>query len=378
MIERRDLAVGGMHCAACAGTIEEALRKVAGVKEASVNIATRRATVRFDPTLATPEDLIGAIRGAGYEGSEAPEPSSAATHSEPRIERWRLWVAVALTAPVAIIAMAHGRLPWPDHATGAWIQLTLSAPVVFWCGAPFFRGAWAAFKRRRADMNTLVAVGVATAYLTSAASMIAPGLFVASPGGAAPPIYFESAAVIVTLILVGRTLGARARHRAGGAIRALLELAPERARVVRDGAEVEVLSRDLAAGDLIAVRPGERIPTDGVVVDGACRDVDGSQAVGFPVYARAVVPLTARGRIVEESYNQPVQCGGVPVYPGDYLIGDGSGVVFVPQDRLDEVLAVAEELAAREQEMLAEIRKGADILQVDQQHGYERMLQRES
>jgi regulator of RNase E activity RraA len=113
----------------------------------------------------------------------------------------------------------------------------------------------------------------------------------------------------------------------------------------------------------------------GVVVDGACRDVDGSQAVGFPVYARAVVPLTARGRIVEESYNQPVQCGGVPVYPGDYVIGDGSGVVFVAADRLDEVLAVAEELAAKEQEMLAEIRKGADILQVDQQHGYERMLQ---
>jgi 4-hydroxy-4-methyl-2-oxoglutarate aldolase len=113
----------------------------------------------------------------------------------------------------------------------------------------------------------------------------------------------------------------------------------------------------------------------GVVVDGACRDVDGSQAVGFPVYARAVVPLTARGRIVEESYNQPVQCGGVPVYPGDYVIADGSGTIFIPQDRLDEVLAVAEELAAKEQEMLAEIRRGADILEVDKQAGYERMLQ---
>ena len=128
-------------------------------------------------------------------------------------------------------------------------------------------------------------------------------------------------------------------------------------------------------GDILSTAAGLR-GLSGVVVDGACRDVDGSQAVGFPVYARGVVPLTARGRIVEESYNAPVQCGGVPVYPGDLVIADGSGVVFVAQDRADEVLRVAAELAAREQEMLAAIRAGCSLLEVDQQHAYERMLEK--
>ncbi len=129
-------------------------------------------------------------------------------------------------------------------------------------------------------------------------------------------------------------------------------------------------------GDILSTA-AKRRGLSGAVIDGACRDVDGTQAVGFPVYARAVVPVTARGRIVEESYNHPVQCGGVPVYPGDLVIADGSGVVFIPQDRAAEVLAVAEELAAREQEMLAQIRAGVPLLEVDRQAGYERMLQRE-
>jgi 4-hydroxy-4-methyl-2-oxoglutarate aldolase len=115
----------------------------------------------------------------------------------------------------------------------------------------------------------------------------------------------------------------------------------------------------------------------GVVVDGACRDVDGCQAVGFPVYARGVVPMTARNRIVEDAFNVPVQCGGVAVHPGDWVLADGSGVVFIPQDRIEEVLGVAEELAAAEQKMLASIKEGMAILQVDQQSGYEQMLKRD-
>ena len=144
------------------------------------------------------------------------------------------------------------------------------------------------------------------------------------------------------------------------------------------------------AGDVIVVDNGGRVDVSGwgdilstagklrglsgAVIDGACRDVDGCQAVGFPVYARGVVPMTARGRIVEESWNQPVQCGGVPVYPGDYLIADGSGVVFIRQDRLEDVLQAAEELARREQEMLESIKKGISPAEVDRQHDYEGML----
>jgi regulator of RNase E activity RraA len=127
-------------------------------------------------------------------------------------------------------------------------------------------------------------------------------------------------------------------------------------------------------GDILSTAAKMR-GLSGAVVDGACRDVDGSAAVGFPVYARGAVPMTARGRIVEESWGEPVQCGGVAVQPGDVLIADGSGVVLVPQDRLEEVLAVAEDLAAREQAMLEAIRAGAPLLEIDQQHAYEQMLQ---
>jgi regulator of RNase E activity RraA len=146
-------------------------------------------------------------------------------------------------------------------------------------------------------------------------------------------------------------------------------------------------------GDVIVVDSGGRIDVSswgdilstasklkglsGVVVDGACRDVDGCQAVGFPLYARGVVPMTARNRIVEDAFNVPVQCGGVAVHPGDWLIADGSGVVFIPQDRVEEVIGVAEELAAAEQKMLASLKEGMAVLQVDQQSGYEQMLKRE-
>ncbi len=146
-------------------------------------------------------------------------------------------------------------------------------------------------------------------------------------------------------------------------------------------------------GDVIVVDNGGRLDVSGwgdilstaaklrglsgVVIDGACRDVDGSAAVGFPVYARGAVPMTARGRIVEESYNQPVQCGGVAVHPGVVVIADGSGVVFIPADRLEEVLAAAEELAAREQAMDEAIRAGVPLLEVDQRANYEQMLRQE-
>ncbi len=153
------------------------------------------------------------------------------------------------------------------------------------------------------------------------------------------------------------------------AMRAIAAAEPGDVIVIDSGGRTDVSSW----GDILSTAAQTRGLT-GVVIDGACRDVDGCQAVGFPVYARGVVPVTARGRIVEESYNTPVQCGGVPVYPGDLVIADGSGVVFIPQDRAEEVLRVAEELAAREQAILAAIRQGVPLLEVDRQHDYERML----
>ena len=175
--------------------------------------------------------------------------------------------------------------------------------------------------------------------------------------------------------IVGRVMTVRTRPAgratAGGhlAVGAIASASPGDVIVVDHGGRLDVSGW----GDILSTAAKLR-GLAGVVVDGACRDVDGSAAVGFPVYARGAVPMTARGRIVEESYNQPIQCGGVAVHPGDVLIADGSGVVFIAQERLDEVLQVAEELAAREQAMLEAIRAGVPIDEVDRRADYERML----
>jgi Cu+-exporting ATPase len=184
-----------------------------------------------------------------------------------------------LSLPLLVISMSHGavsafEVPWIN-----WLQLALAAPVVFYCGAPFFRGAWGALRNGAADMNTLIATGTGAAFLYSAVATVAPRL-IASAGGApahagghaadaAVPVYFEAAAVIVALILLGRLLEARAKGRTSEAVRRLVGLQPRTARVVRaDGTHEDVPSEELAVGDVVLVRPGERVPTDGVVVEG--------------------------------------------------------------------------------------------------------------
>lgn len=165
----------------------------------------------------------------------------------------------------------------------------------------------------------------------------------------------------------GRTVS---QHHLG--MRAIAAAEPGDVIVVDSGGRIDVSSW----GDILSTASKLK-NLSGVVVDGACRDIDGCQAVGFPVWARGVVPMTARGRIVEDAFDEPIQCGGVAVHPGDWLIADGSGVVFIPQDRVEEVLGVAEELAAAEQQMLASIKEGDGLLEVDQRHGYEQMLQKD-
>jgi len=173
-------------------------------------------------------------------------------------------------------------------------------------------------------------------------------------------------AVTVRLVPAGRI---ESKHHLG--MRAIAASEPGDVIVMDNNGRLDVPTW----GDILSTAAGLR-SVSGVVIDGVCRDIDGCAAAGFPVYARGVVPLTARGRIVEESTNQPIQCGGVAVYPGDLVIADGSGVVFIAQDRADEVLRVAAELAKKEQQMLADIRSGAALLEVDRQHAYEQMLRR--
>jgi Cu+-exporting ATPase len=285
-----------MHCASCAARIEKALAEAPGVVSATVNFATARATVQFDPAQTTAEALHAVVRGLGYDvlvtGEEMMVPEALhAAEEQRRLEdctrqRQRFLVALLLTAPVVVLAMAGHLVPalrkvfaFPARP---WIELMLTTPVLFWAGREFFAGAWAAARHRAADMNTLVAIGTLSAWLYSLVATLAPGWFIAAGHAGVVGVYYEVAAIIVTLILMGRLLEARARSRTNGAIRALMDLAPKLARVERDGMELDIPAAELRVGDVVMVRPGEKIPVDGAVIDGRST-VDESMLTGEPL-----------------------------------------------------------------------------------------------
>ena len=255
--ERIDLPVSGMTCAACARTIERTLAHTPGVERAHVNFATSTATVEYNPEQVKVGDFVGAIEELGY-GVPETEP---APDTEAIRYRRRLIVAVLCAAPVLVLGMAH------THT--AWVQLALTLPVIFYSGAPFYTGAWSALRHRSANMNTLIALGTGAAFLYS--------VFETARGG--HEVYYEAAAVIIALILLGRTLEARARGKASEAIRRLMDLQPPTARVIREGSETEVPLADVRVGDVVVVRPGERIAVDGTVLEGESA-VDESMLIG--------------------------------------------------------------------------------------------------
>lgn len=291
--ERVSLPISGMSCAACAVRIEKNLNRAPGVETANVNFATRQATVEFNPSATSPETLADVVRDSGYQVPERPAPAGETTaaaeeedweqrerEAEYQDFRRRFLVALVLGLPVLVMGMLHWQSPW-SH----WLQLLLTTPVLFYAGSPYFTGAWAALRHRAADMNTLVALGTGAAYLYSVVATLAPRAVVpdtghrAHGGPATAPVYFEAAAVIIALILLGRLLEARAKARTGDAIRRLVGLQVRTARVVRDGVEQEVPVEAVAPGDVVLVRPGEKIPVDGVVRDGESA-VDESMLTG--------------------------------------------------------------------------------------------------
>src|SRR5207245_1568824 len=264
--------VRGMHCAACVGKVERALTSVPGVDRASVNLATERASVSFDRALTSVDALRTAVAAAGYELAEArPEagPSDdaeqAAREADQRRQRTRLVVGALLSAPVLLGGMAH-LLPWvPAVLQDPWVLLILTTPVQFWVGWQFHRGFLRDLRYRNASMSTLVSVGTNAAYFFSVAVTLWPHAF---PEHGAMR-YYDVSAVVITLVVLGRWLEARARGRTSEAIRRLVSLAPRTARVVRDGVEVDVPTADVQVGDFVRIRPGERVPVDGVVREGA-------------------------------------------------------------------------------------------------------------
>ena len=275
--ETRDLTVSGMTCATCAGRIEKALAAVPGVTRAQVNLASEKASVEGLAGVLRPADLIAAVRRAGYEAElltgdlERDRALAAAAQQRLRRESWRLGAAALLSAPL-LLTMVGVALP-------GWLQLLLATPVQFVLGARFYVGAWKALRAKSGNMDLLVALGTSTAYLYSLYLMWA------GPPGA--QLYFEGAAVVIALVLVGKWLEARAKRSTTAAIQALMSLRPERARVEREGGEVEVPVSAVAVRDVVVVRPGEKLPVDGLVVSGES-EVDESLITGesLPVTKR--------------------------------------------------------------------------------------------
>jgi Cu+-exporting ATPase len=281
-MERQTVPVRGMHCAACVGKVERALQSVPGVAEASVNLATERATVAFDPGQTDLAALGRAVAAAGYElaapapaGAPATDTERQAREDEQRRVKRKFIVGALLSAPVFIGGMAD-LFPWaPALLRDPWVQLVLATPVQFWVGAEFHRGFLRDLRHLSASMATLVSIGTNAAYFYSLAVTVAPATFAAHAG----MTYYETAAVVITLVVLGRWLEARARGRTSEAIRRLVSLAPRMARVVRGGRDVDVPTEDVLVGDLVRIRPGERIPVDGVVVEGSST-VDESMLTG--------------------------------------------------------------------------------------------------
>ncbi len=251
--------VGGMTCASCVARVEQALSSVPGVISANVNLSSEKATVEYIEGTRI-ADLKRAVKDAGYElGSEAEavEDITVATQREIRATRNRFILAVTLG--FMILALGFGA----SFAGKLYLLWALATPVQFWAGRQFYRGAWGALRHRTADMNTLIAVGTSAAYFYSVVAVLFPGLFVAP--GLEPHVYFDTAAIIIGLILLGRFLEARAKGGTSEAIKKLIGMQPKTARVIRDGSEVEIPVDDVEVGDLILIRPGERVPVDGII-----------------------------------------------------------------------------------------------------------------
>ena len=281
------LSIQGMSCAACSGRVARALSARPGVADAQVNLLAGTASIRHEPTLS-PADLAQAVTRLGYPAAIPQEATPVRTEDEAATLKRAFLAALALTLPVFVAEMGGHLIPgfhhWLHGLVGTaplnWMQMILTAAVLAGPGRRFFATGIPALLRGGPEMNSLVALGSGAAFLYSAVVVLVPGLI--------PPasrhVYFEAAAVIVTLILMGRWLEARAKGQAGAAIRALIELAPDRATVLRDGKPVPMAVADLWPGDLVLLAPGERVAVDGIVTEGRGH-IDEAMLTGEPVPA---------------------------------------------------------------------------------------------
>ena len=293
------LGVIGMTCSSCATVIEKTLVKVAGVRSAAVNLAAETAAISFDPAVVGIDSLIAAVKDAGYdavmrvetgttvdEGGQDLQREAQAAHA--RSQRNLFMFALVFSLPLAVM-MLPGAMDgistvvamwlrntvggmWEPMMVGKYLGFLLATPVQVVCGAQFYRGFWHALKRRTGNMDTLIAIGTSSAYLYSLAATFIPAL-------QAEPVFFETSAFLLTFVILGKLLEARAKGRTGDAIKKLMGLAAKTARVVRGGVETDVAVQQVVAGDVVVVRPGEKVPVDGLVIEGRS-SIDESMLTG--------------------------------------------------------------------------------------------------
>lgn len=274
------IPVTGMTCAACQARVQRALQQQPGVADATVNLMMNNATVAYDPTGVTPEQLVAAIRGTGY-GATLASPELTALEEQARSdaaadEEFALLRNKAVVSSVTgAIAMAAAMMSGAPSLR--WVMLVVTAVIMAWPGRHFYLRAWQAIRHGSTDMNTLIAMGTGSAFIYSVIATAWPTLFTGA--GVAPDVYYEAVIVIIALILAGNAFEARAKRNTATALRALVELQPRTARVVRSGAEADVPVESVVAGDLVVVRPGERVPVDGVIESGSSA-VDESMLTG--------------------------------------------------------------------------------------------------
>jgi len=291
------LGIIGMTCASCQAVIEKTLARMDGVVSATVNLAAETASVEYDPARLGPDDLVTAVRDAGYDavarletggGESARDAQREAQQAHIAHEVRLLVLSVALSIPLlvmmfqpfmdgiptrlAIWLAANVGGAWDPMATGKYLGFALATPVQFIAGWQFYKGFYHALKRRAGNMDTLIAIGTGAAYLYSIAATFIPAL-------AEEPVFYETSALLITFVIVGKLLEARAKGKTSDAIKTLMSLAAKTARVVRDGQEVDVPVEDVLVGDTVVVRPGDKVPVDGVVIDGASA-VDESMLTG--------------------------------------------------------------------------------------------------
>ena len=275
--------VTGMTCAACQARVQRALAAEPGVRDAAVNLVTRSAAVRYDPSTVTPQRLVDAVRATGYDAELPPASedvlaASSASDVESREAR-TLATRATVSVVAGVLAMAVSMAAM-GNALINYSLFALTAAILAWAGRDIYRGAWRAVRHRSADMNTLVALGTGSAFIYSSAATFAPWVF--ARNGIAPDVYYEAVIFIIGLVLAGRAIEARARSRTSSALRKLASLLPSTARVEERGAFIEKPLGEVRSGETVLVRPGERIPVDGSIVDGGS-DVDESMLTGEPL-----------------------------------------------------------------------------------------------